>query len=143
MSIGVFQRCLGYHLSMSEPKLDWSTAEVRDAKLTVALQGDAPRGWKDTFEATARLLGGSGWDDVQLKKHNVRVSGVSPGSEDKLRHFLESVVQQANADHHTGEEQSQEGEGASDQDTEGPDDASEESEESPDAEMTERFRSFG
>jgi hypothetical protein len=127
---------------MSEPKLDWSTAEVRDAQLTVALEGEAPRGWKDTFEATARLLGGSGWDDVQLKKHNVRVSGVSPGSEDKLRHFLESVVQQANADHHLGEEQSREGE-SSDEDTERSDDASKESEESPDAEMTERFRSFG
>ncbi len=127
---------------MSEPKLDWSTAEVRDAQLTVALEGEPPRGWKDTFEATARLLGGSGWDDVQLKKHNVHVSGVSPGSEDKLRHFLESVVQQANADHHLGEEQSQEGE-SSDEDTEGSNDASKESEESPDAEMTERFRSFG
>jgi hypothetical protein len=31
---------------MAEPQLDWSTAEVHDAKLSVSLDGEAPRGWQ-------------------------------------------------------------------------------------------------
>jgi hypothetical protein len=127
---------------MPEPTLDWSSAEVREGKLTVALEGELPRGWKDTFEATARLLGSGDWEEVKLKKQQVRVSGLSPGSEDKLRHFLESVVQQANADHYTADEQSEPGEDASDEDASAQD-AENDSEDSPDTEMTERFRSFG
>jgi hypothetical protein len=122
---------------MSEPKLDWSKAEVREAQLTVALEGEAPRGWKNTFERTAALLGRGEWEQVQLKKQTVRVSGVTPGGEDKLRHFLESVVQQANADHLPAETESDEDDGDAD------DAAEEESGASEDAEMTERFRSFG
>ncbi len=122
---------------MSEPQLDWSQAEVKHGKLTVSVTGDPPRGWKDTFERTARLLSGGEWDDVMLKKHSVRVDGLQPGSEEKLRFFLESVVQQANATHEPPEDEPQdeaehadEATGGSGRDT------------SADAEMTERFRSF-
>jgi hypothetical protein len=122
---------------MSAPQLDWSQAEVKNGKLTVSVAGDPPRGWKDTFERTARLLSNGEWDDVTLKKHGVRVDGLQPGSEEKLRFFLESVVQQANATHEPPEdepreaaEHADEATGASERDT------------STDAEMTERFRSF-
>src|SRR5438067_568494 len=122
---------------MSEPQLDWSQAEVKNGKLTVSLAGDAPRGWKDTFARTAQLLSNGEWDDVVLKKHRVRVEGLRPGSEDKLRFFLESVVQQANATHEVSEEESQDEPEDTDEETVGNDD-----DDSADAEMTERFRSF-
>ncbi len=122
---------------MSEPQLDWSQAEVKNGKLTVSLAGDAPPGWKGTFERTAHLLSNGEWDNVVLKKHRVRVDGLRPGSEEKLRFFLESVVQQANATHEQPEDQ--------------PHDEADDAEEatgdgggddSADAAMTERFRSF-
>jgi hypothetical protein len=103
--------------------LEWATAEVKDAKLTVALQGDPPEGWNDSFERTVKLLGDGEWGEVALKKGSVQVSEVPAGSEDKLRHHLEAIVAQANAAHEEPD--------AEDDDAEG-----------PDAEMTERFRAF-
>ena len=41
---------------MSDVKLNWSTAKVEDSKLTVDLDGELPSGWKDSFDAVARLL---------------------------------------------------------------------------------------
>jgi hypothetical protein len=104
--------------------LEWASAEVKDANLTVALKGDAPKGWKESFERTVTLLGDGEWGEVTLKKGKVQVSDVAPGTEDKLRHHLEAIVAQANAAH---EESDQE-------DGDKPD--------GPDAEMTDRFRSF-
>jgi hypothetical protein len=121
---------------MAEITLDWSTAEVKDSKLTVPLDGDIPKGWRQSFETTVRLLGSGDWGEIQVKRDRVRVSDVEPGSEDKLRHHLESVVAQANADHELDEDEADETEdddesesGAGDED------------EGPDAEMTRRFRS--
>jgi hypothetical protein len=114
--------------------LNWGEAEVKDSKLAVKLEGEIPTGWKQSFETTVRLLGGGEWGKVQLKKRSVQVNKVSAGSEEKLRHFLESVVEQANADHPPKEQQKTdepEREKAADDDDGG-----------PDAEMTERFRSF-
>jgi hypothetical protein len=119
---------------MAQASLNWATAKVKNAKLTVELQGELPRGWRGSFETTSRLLSGSGgWGDVSLskKRRTVSVSDVTEGSEEKLRHYLESVVEQANASH-----PSQEPEEA-DEDTEDRDD------DGPDAQMAERFRSFG
>jgi hypothetical protein len=82
---------------MSSVKLAWASAEVDDAKLTVALDGDLPEGWKESFERTVRLLGDGEWGEVQLKKGAVQVSDVTPGTEEKLRHHLEAIVAQANA----------------------------------------------
>jgi hypothetical protein len=85
---------------MSDVKLNWSTAKVDDSKLTVDLDGELPSGWKDSFDAVARLLASSAdWGEVSLKKKSLGVADVSEGSEERLRHFLESVVEQANADH--------------------------------------------
>ena len=121
---------------MDPATLDWSTAEVKKATLTVALDGDIPKGWRRSFETTVRLLGSGEWGEVQVKKNKVQVRDVEPGSEDKLRHHLEAVVTQANADHEPDDSEDDEapdvdasGAGATDED------------EGPDAEMTRRFRS--
>lgn len=121
----------------SQPRLDWGQAEVKDGKLTVSVAGEPPNGWKDTLEKTAALLGSGDWDTVRMKKQTVTVEGVRPGTEDKLRHFLESVVQQANATHEPeGEDHGSEEEDGGGK-TEESDGAGKE-----DSEMTERFRSF-
>ena len=122
---------------MSAPQLDWSQAEVKNGKLIVSVAGDSPRGWKDTFERTARLLSNGEWDDVTLKKQSVRVDGLQPGSEEKLRFFLESVVRQANATHEPPEDEPQDEADTADEAT-----AGSERDASTDAQMTERFRSF-
>jgi hypothetical protein len=107
--------------------LEWASAEVKDANLTVALTGDLPKGWKESFERTVKLLGHGEWGAVKLKKGSVEVSDVAPGSEEKLRHHLEAIVTQANAAQDTG-----------DDDADGGGDEPE----GPDAEMTDRFRAF-
>ena len=113
---------------MADVELNWATAEVKDGKLTVDLEGEIPSDWKRGFETTVRLLAGGDWGKVQVKKQTVRVSGVTPGGEEKLRHHLESVVEQANADVRPPESEGR---------------ASGESEpDSPDGRMTEAFRSF-
>jgi len=123
---------------MSDVTLNWSTAKVEDSKLTVDLDGELPSGWKDSFDAVARLLASSAeWGEVSLKgKKSVRVADVSEGSEERLRHFLESVVAQANADHTPDDSD----EDAEDEEDEGGDDDRDAA--SPDDEMSERFRSF-
>jgi hypothetical protein len=123
---------------MSEPTLDWSSAEVKDSTLTVEVEGDLPDGWEDTFKATVQLLGGGSWGEIKLEEQKAEVSGLTPGTEEKLRHFLESVVQQANATHHTDEDEEQKS------DEEGEEEGEDSEEESEgDKQMTERFRSFG
>jgi hypothetical protein len=111
---------------MTDVALNWTTAKVKDGKLTVDLEGDVASGWKRSFEGTARLLPGGEWGKIQVKKQTVRVSDVTIGVEDKLRHHLESIVEQANADERSPEP---EGDNGDDRDT-------------PDARMTEAFRSF-
>jgi hypothetical protein len=125
---------------MSDVTLNWSTAKVEDSKLTVDLDGELPSGWKDSFDAVARLLASSAeWGEVSLKgKKSVRVADVSDGSEERLRHFLESVVAQANADHTPDD--SDRDEDAEDEEDEGGDDDRDAA--TPDDEMSERFRSF-
>ena len=81
---------------MSEDiRLQWETAEVDGTKLTVALGGTVDKAWRHKFATTVALLGEREWGEVTLKKQKVRVSDVEPGTEEKLRHFLESVVLQA------------------------------------------------
>ena len=113
---------------MSGVALDWPSAEVRQDRLEVALQGELPKGWKDSFARTVAALPGGQWGKVTLKKGRVRVSHVAEGCEDRLRHFLESVVLQANA---TAEPVDAHGDGDADKQ---PDDLN--------VAMTERFRSF-
>ncbi|MGZ4242688.1 MAG: hypothetical protein ACXVSE_00200 [Solirubrobacteraceae bacterium] len=120
---------------MEAPTLQWSAADVRNGTLPVEIAGDRPKGWKATFQQTVRLLGGGEWGEVSLKGATVRVADVPEGSEDKLRHFLDAVVQQANATHvEPDDDDDQDG---------GPDDASEGEGDDADARMTSRFRDFG
>lgn len=119
---------------MSPATLDWSTAEVHDGRLTVELQGELPEGWKQSFLTTVKLLGHSEWGELGLEERTIEVGDVPGGSEDKLRHFLQGAVDQANAS--TGPDEEQEN-------REREQDAQDAGREDPDAQMTERFRSFG
>ncbi len=115
---------------MEEIKLDWSSAEVDGGELTVALEGEVSEQWQEHFERTVRLLGSADWEQVELEDPGVRVHGVTAGQEDKLRHYLEGVVDQANAAVAAQEEAERE-------DSDG-----EDGRDGEDAQMTERFRSF-
>jgi hypothetical protein len=122
---------------MDEVTLNWSTAEVKDAQLTVPLEGEVPKGWRKSFQTTVKLLGSGDWGEIQVKRDKVRVSDVEPGSEDKLRHHLEAVVAQANADHEPDEEVDEDAAPDADESEPGAGDE----DDGPDAEMTRRFRS--
>jgi hypothetical protein len=118
---------------MDAARLNWTTAEVTDAKLTVELDGELPSGWKKHFETTVKLLGGSSeWGKVEVKKRKIRVEHVTAGSEKKLRHYLEGVVEQANT-----------ALASADPDSDGSEERGEDADAGgPDAEMAQRFRSF-
>lgn len=124
---------------MTNLQLDWNTAEVSEGKLTVSLDEKPGDEWVASFERTATLLDRGTWPEIKLKKRQIVVKQVEPGSEEKLRFFLESVVQEANAEHGPDD----------DEDEDSPDEPGEDSDEEdspddddPDAEMTGRFRSF-
>jgi hypothetical protein len=119
---------------MSPVNLSWSEAEVKDAELSVALEGEATKEWRQAFERTLVLLGHGDWGEVTIKKDRVLVADVTPGAEEKLKHHLDSVVAQANA---TVEDAEQDDEA----DDKAQGDEREDERSDPDAEMTERFRS--
>ena|SRR5947209_2810696 len=125
---------------MAEPTLDWSTAEVKDSKLTVQVEGELPDGWENTFKATVQLLGGGSWGEITLEDQKAQVSAASPGSEEKVKHFLESVVLQANTTHQADEQDDQDGDEQGERDREEDEGSKQESD--SDKEMSERFRSF-
>ena len=50
---------------MDEVTLNWSIADVKDAKLTVPLEGDIPKGWRKSFETTVKLLGSGDWGEIR------------------------------------------------------------------------------
>jgi hypothetical protein len=125
---------------MSEVNLSWSEAEVKDAKLSVPLDGEAPKAWRQSFERTVALLGHGEWGEITVKKDRVLVSDVTPGSEEKLKHHLEGVVAQANAT--LQEVEGGESEGNEDE-RQAPDQDGGDQRRDPDAEMAERFRSSG
>ena len=120
---------------MESPKLQWSAAEVSGGVLTVPIEGERPKGWKDKFEQVVRLLGGGQWDEITCKSGKVRVSGVTDGSEDSLHHFLEGVMQEVNAAFPTADEPDR-----SDDDERGSD---EHTADDSDRRLTESFRNFG
>jgi hypothetical protein len=125
---------------MSEVNLSWSEAEVKDAKLSVPLDGEARKAWRQSFERTVALLGHGEWGEITVKKDRVLVSDVTPGSEEKLKHHLEGVVAQANATLQEVEGEQSEGE---EDEVQAPDQDGGDQRRDPDAEMAERFRSSG
>ena len=117
---------------MEIPKLQWGGAQVDDGVLVIEVAGDRPKGWKATFQRTVALLDSGRWGEVSLKGATVRVSGVQEGSEESLHHFLESVMQEANAalvDEADAEDENRDEETADDVDD-------------ADGRMTDRFRGF-
>jgi hypothetical protein len=124
---------------MTNLQLDWSTAEVSEGKLTVSLDEKPSEDWATSFERTATLLDRGTWPEIELKKREITVGRVDPGSEEKLRFFLDSVVQEANAEQGSDEED----DAAAEQEREDEDeDEKAKAQADPDDEMTERFRSF-
>lgn len=84
-----------------EPRhIDWASAQIEDGTLTVELIGKGSKAWKARFENVLALLDTphTTWGEVRLHKSTVKVAGVQQGGEPELRHFLESVVLQANSD---------------------------------------------
>jgi hypothetical protein len=81
-------------------QIDWGSADVQDGSLTVGLTGPASKAWSRRFEAVRALLERSEqeWGEVGLTRKAIEVDGVREGSEEGLRHFLESVVLQVNAE---------------------------------------------
>jgi hypothetical protein len=81
--------------------IDWGSAEIEDAKLTVDLTGASSKAWKHRFQGVLTLLEipHSRWGPVHLgKKGGIQVAEVQQGAETELRHFLESIVLQANSE---------------------------------------------
>jgi hypothetical protein len=124
---------------VEQASLDWSTAEVKNGVLSVGLDGERPKGWNKTFAATAAMLGGGTWSKVALRKDRIKVTGVTPGVEDKLHHFLESVVLQTNADHAPETEDDSDGDGEQELEQES---GQGDSDDDPDSELTSRFKAF-
>jgi hypothetical protein len=129
---------IGKRSAVSEEiRLDWSSAEVQDGRLVIALEGKPEKAWKEAFARTTRLLNRGKWDEVTVKRGSVVLQPITPGEEDRVRHFLESVVFQANSATATTQEgddpPSDEAESAGDEEAR---------EDSEDQQMTERLRSF-
>jgi hypothetical protein len=125
---------------MSPVNLSWTEAEVKDAELSVPLDGEARKEWRQSFERTVALLGHGEWGKITVKKDRVLVSDVTPGSEEKLKHHLEGVVAQANA---TLQELEGEESEAGEDEVQAPDQDGGDQRRDPDAEMAERFRRSG
>lgn len=104
--------------------IDWSSAEVRDATLTVAFAPAADKPWTARLAEVLERLErpGADWGAMKVTRKRVSVAGVQPGGEADLRHHLEGAVQQANADVADPLEPAKSG--------------------GPDAEMTAAFRRF-
>ena len=88
-------------MATPEPRqIDWDSARIKDATLTVELSGPSSKAWGAQFEHVLVLLDTphNNWGEVKLTKQAIKVAGVQPGVESELRHFLESIVLQANSD---------------------------------------------
>jgi hypothetical protein len=88
-------------MAAPEPRhIDWGSAEIEDATLTVELNGASSKAWKRRFESVHALLDTphSRWGEVHLNRKAIQVADVQPGTETELRHFLESIVLQVNSE---------------------------------------------
>lgn len=109
-------------------QVDWSTSEVKDGTLSVKLTSAPAKPWRRDFQRLLALLdddGQGGWGQIVLTKRRLEVADVAEGSEDDLRHFLESAILQANSDLGTASA------------------AAEDAPETRDRRMTATFRRFG
>lgn len=84
-----------------EPRqIRWGSTQIEDATLVVELSGAPSKAWRARFESVLALLETphSRWGEVRLTKKGIEVTALQQGSEAELRHFLESIVLQANSD---------------------------------------------
>jgi hypothetical protein len=81
-------------------EIDWASAEVRRGSVVIGLTGKPSKAWSDSFDGVLRLLGhGTGaWGEIEHDKKSIKVQGLQPKAEGDLRHFLEAVVVQVNAE---------------------------------------------
>lgn len=121
---------------MEQTELDWSTAEVNAGTLTVTLGSKPPKEWIARFKTTVRLLNRGSWEKVEVKKGEISVKTITAGDEERVRHFLESAVLEANSALPPDESNTDSHDAVEDND----DAASRQ--DGPDAEMTKRFRAF-
>jgi hypothetical protein len=114
--------------------IDWGSAEIEDAALTVALTGSSSKEWRQRFEGVLALLATphSRWGAVRLDKGGLQVAEVQQGAETELRHFLESIVLQVNSELPEQEQAGQDGEEEMNADQEA----------QADRQMTAAFRAF-
>jgi hypothetical protein len=87
-------------MSDKRREIDWASAEVREGNVVVALTGKSSKAWSDSFDGVLRLLGhgAGGWGEIAHDKKAIKVHGLQPQAEGDLRHFLEAVVVQVNAE---------------------------------------------
>jgi hypothetical protein len=88
-------------MAIAEPRqIEWNTAEVEDEALKVKLSGPSSKHWSKRFNGVLALLSASHgeWGEIRLTKKGIKVGELHQGSEMDLRHFLESIVLQANSD---------------------------------------------
>ncbi len=84
-----------------QPRIAWEQAEVQDGELHVAIEHQPQRGWAARFRAVLARLEQEGedrWGEISVSRREIKVAGASEGAESDLRHLLESVLQQVNAD---------------------------------------------
>jgi hypothetical protein len=119
-------------MSDKHREIDWSSAEVHEGDVVVALTGKSSKAWSDSFDGVLRLLGHGtgGWGEIAHDKKTIKVQGLQPKAERDLRHFLEAVVVQVNAELAEPASESEQTEPADPQEIE-------------DREMTATLRSFG
>lgn len=81
-------------------EIDWSTAIVEGARVSVRFAGDPASSWAERVaEVLDRLQRpGSDWGKIKVKRRRIRVDAVQAGAEADLRLLIESAVRQANAD---------------------------------------------
>jgi len=79
--------------------IDWSTAKVRERELNVAFAEPISRPERKRMTALVRRLErpGEPWRTVAVKKSRLVVGEIADGAEDDVRHFLESLLLEANA----------------------------------------------
>jgi hypothetical protein len=80
-------------------EIDWSSAQVHDGTLTVDLDGASSKGWRTQFERVLTMLDSphASWGEVSIGKKNIQVTELMEGTEDEVRHFLESIVLEVNS----------------------------------------------
>ena len=81
-------------------EIDWASADVHERTVVVGLTGKPSKAWSESFDGVLRLLGNGtgGWGEVSLEKKAIKVQSLEPQAERDLRHFLEALVVQVNAE---------------------------------------------